>query len=129
MAFWDLFGERGVPVRTTVSEMGPQLLARLLELNDTQEGVLVKADPNRRRYAQAVDRRSAHAVLCERMEKARKAAEAGHASAAPSRKSQGHSRESAGEAFVKSMATSLGSATGRRLGERLLRGVLGSLLK
>jgi len=38
--FWDLFGEQGHPVRTTVSEMGPLLLSRLLELNDTQEGVL-----------------------------------------------------------------------------------------
>jgi len=38
--FWDLFGEQGHPVRTTVTEMGPLLLARLLGLNDTQEGVL-----------------------------------------------------------------------------------------
>ena len=38
--FWDLFGKKGHPVRTTVSEMGPLLLSRLLELNDTQEGVL-----------------------------------------------------------------------------------------
>jgi DNA helicase HerA-like ATPase len=38
--FWDVFGEQGHPVRTTVSEMGPLLLSRLLELNDTQEGVL-----------------------------------------------------------------------------------------
>jgi len=38
--FWDLFGEQGHPVRSTVSDMGPLLLARLLELNDTQEGVL-----------------------------------------------------------------------------------------
>jgi DNA helicase HerA-like ATPase len=38
--FWDVFGEQGHPVRATVSEMGPLLLARLLELNDTQEGVL-----------------------------------------------------------------------------------------
>ena len=37
---WDLFGRQGHPVRTTVSEMGPLLLARMLELNDTQEGVL-----------------------------------------------------------------------------------------
>ncbi|WP_347302322.1 helicase HerA-like domain-containing protein [Croceibacterium sp. TMG7-5b_MA50] len=37
---WDLWGEQGHPVRTTVSEMGPLLLARLLDLNDTQEGVL-----------------------------------------------------------------------------------------
>jgi DNA helicase HerA-like ATPase len=38
--FWDLFGEQGHPIRTTVSEMGPLLLARLMNLNDTQEGVL-----------------------------------------------------------------------------------------
>jgi len=38
--FWDLFGDQGHPIRTTVSEMGPLLLARILELNDTQEGVL-----------------------------------------------------------------------------------------
>ncbi len=38
--FWDLFGQQGHAVRTTVSEIGPLLLARMLELNDTQEGVL-----------------------------------------------------------------------------------------
>ena len=38
--FWDLYGEQGHPVRTTVSEMGPLLLARLMGLNETQEGVL-----------------------------------------------------------------------------------------
>ncbi len=38
--FWDLFGEQGHPIRTTVSEMGPLLLSRLMNLNDTQEGVL-----------------------------------------------------------------------------------------
>ncbi len=38
--FWDLFGVEGHPIRTTVSEMGPLLLARLLDLNATQEGVL-----------------------------------------------------------------------------------------
>ena len=38
--FWDLYGEQGHPIRTTISEMGPLLLARLLGLNDTQEGVL-----------------------------------------------------------------------------------------
>ena len=40
VTFWDLFGEQGHPVRTTVTEMGPLLLARLLELSDAQEGVL-----------------------------------------------------------------------------------------
>jgi hypothetical protein len=38
--FWDLFGEQGHPIRTTVSEMGPLLLARLMGLNETQEGIL-----------------------------------------------------------------------------------------
>ena len=38
--FWDLFGKQGHPVRATISEMGPVLLSRILDLNDTQEGVL-----------------------------------------------------------------------------------------
>ncbi|MEM9779381.1 MAG: helicase HerA-like domain-containing protein, partial [Pseudomonadota bacterium] len=40
VVFWDLFGDQGHPVRTTITEMGPLLLARLLELTDAQEGVL-----------------------------------------------------------------------------------------
>ena len=40
VVFWDVFGEEGHPVRATVSEMGPLLLGRLLQLNETQEGVL-----------------------------------------------------------------------------------------
>jgi DNA helicase HerA-like ATPase len=40
VVFWDLYGKAGHPVRTTVSEIGPSLLARILELNDTQSGVL-----------------------------------------------------------------------------------------
>ena len=40
VVFWDLYGKLGHPVRTTVSEMGPTLLGRILELNDTQAGVL-----------------------------------------------------------------------------------------
>lgn len=40
VVFWDMFGEQGHPIRATVSEMGPLLLARLMNLNDTQEGVL-----------------------------------------------------------------------------------------
>jgi hypothetical protein len=40
VVFWDLFGEKGHRVRATVSEMGPLLLSRLLDLNETQEGVL-----------------------------------------------------------------------------------------
>ncbi len=43
VAFWDLHGEQGHPIRATISEMGPLLLARLLDLNETQEGVLTLA--------------------------------------------------------------------------------------
>ncbi|AFJ02283.1 ATPase [Methylophaga frappieri] len=39
-SFWDVFGEQGHPVRTTISDMGPLLLSRLMQLNDTQQGVL-----------------------------------------------------------------------------------------
>jgi hypothetical protein len=40
VVFWDVFGEQGHPVRTTITDMGPLLLSRLLNLNDTQAGVL-----------------------------------------------------------------------------------------
>lgn len=40
VTFWDVFAQQGHPIRATISEMGPVLLARLLDLNDTQEGVL-----------------------------------------------------------------------------------------
>ncbi len=43
VVFWDLFGEKGHPIRATISEMGPVLLSRLLDLNETQEGVLTLA--------------------------------------------------------------------------------------
>lgn len=38
--FWDVYAERGIPVRTTISEMGPLLLGQILELNDTQQSIL-----------------------------------------------------------------------------------------
>ncbi|MDJ0921978.1 MAG: DUF853 family protein [Henriciella sp.] len=41
--FWDVFGDKGHPVRTTISEMGPLLLSRLMDLSETQEGVLTVA--------------------------------------------------------------------------------------
>ncbi len=40
VVFWDVYGRKGHPVRTTVSELGPLLLGRMLDLNDTQQGVL-----------------------------------------------------------------------------------------
>ncbi|HSE88855.1 MAG TPA: helicase HerA-like domain-containing protein, partial [Candidatus Binatia bacterium] len=41
--FWDLYGQQGHPVRTTISDMGPLLMSRLLKLNETQSGVLTLA--------------------------------------------------------------------------------------
>ena len=41
--FWDLYGRQGHPVRATISEMGPVMLSRLMDLNDTQEGILTIA--------------------------------------------------------------------------------------
>src|SRR6185436_3692239 len=43
VTLWDVFGKQGHPLRATVSEMGPLLIARMLQLNDTQEGVLAIA--------------------------------------------------------------------------------------
>ena len=43
VVFWDLYGQKGHPIRATVSDVGPTLLARMLELNDVQEGVLTIA--------------------------------------------------------------------------------------
>src|SRR5690606_14236863 len=40
VVFWDLYGKLGHPVRTTISEMGPTLLSRILELNDVQSGIM-----------------------------------------------------------------------------------------
>ncbi|MEN5052793.1 helicase HerA-like domain-containing protein [Brevundimonas naejangsanensis] len=43
VVFWDLYGQKGHPIRATISDVGPTLLARMLELNDVQEGVLTVA--------------------------------------------------------------------------------------
>ncbi|MEM6649575.1 MAG: helicase HerA-like domain-containing protein, partial [Pseudomonadota bacterium] len=43
VAFWDLHGKKGHPIRATITEMGPLLLSQLMNLNDTQEGVLTLA--------------------------------------------------------------------------------------
>ncbi len=69
--FWDLHGEQGAPIRATVTEMGPLLIARLLDLNETQEGVLTLAF----RYADdeglaLLDLKDLRALLIEVAEKA-----------------------------------------------------------
>lgn len=82
--FWDLFGKQGHPVRATVSEMGPLLLSRLLDLNDTQEGVLTLAF----RLADdegllLLDLKDLRALLVEVAERAKElSAEYGHVSRA-----------------------------------------------
>jgi len=68
--FWDLFGRQGHPIRTTVSEMGPLLLARLLDLNAVQEGVLniafVLADDEGLLLLDLKDLRALLGILVER---------------------------------------------------------------
>src|SRR5215204_7310775 len=43
VTLWDVFGKQGHPLRSTISEMGPLMIARILQLNETQEGVLTLA--------------------------------------------------------------------------------------
>ncbi len=126
--------DKGIPapvervlVRPPCSRIGPATPA--------ERQAVLAADTNMRRYAQPYDPRSAHEILLERTaaqlkarEEAEHAAREAKERAAQERaasKSSGRSRESAGEAFLKSMARSLGSSAGRKL----FRGILGSLLK
>ena len=118
---------KGVPtpvervlVRPPQSRMGKATMA--------ERKVVLERDPNMRIYGKAVDPRSAHEVLSERTQARLKQQEeaelAKRAEKAQGRKSSS-SRQSVGEAFLKSAARSLGSAAGRKL----FRGILGSLLK
>jgi len=109
-------------VRPPSSRMGKATMA--------EREAILEHDPNQRRYLKPVDPRSAHEILAERTaarlkqqeqaELEKRAAEASTAS-----KPRGRTRESAGEAFLKSMARAAGSSVGRKL----FRGILGSLLK
>jgi DNA helicase HerA-like ATPase len=120
---------RGVPtvvqrtlIRPPASRMGPATSA--------ERDAVLENDPNQQRYARRVDRQSAHEELLARAEqqitqdeqslKRRETA---------ARKRSGRSRQSTSEAFVKSMARSLGSAAGSSVGRKLFRGILGSLLR
>lgn len=118
--------KKGVPspvervlVRPPHSRMGKATLQ--------ERKVVLESDINMRRYGTSFDARSAHEILAERMEarlKKQKEAELQKRSAKTKRKTT-RSRESAGEAFLKSMARAAGSSVGRKL----FRGILGSLLK
>ncbi len=120
--------EKGIPspvervlVRPPQSRMGKATMA--------ERQAILDREPNMRRYGEAVDPRSAHEVLSERTQARLKQQEetelAERAAKAQGKKPKSSSRQSVGEAFMKSIARSLGSAAGRQL----FRGVLGSLLK
>ncbi|MGY3453560.1 DNA helicase HerA-like ATPase [Bradyrhizobium sp. USDA 4353] len=85
--FWDVFGEQGHPVRATVTEMGPLLLARMLDLNDVQEGVLNVAfrvaDEN---GLALIDMKDLRALLDAIIPEAKKGADAAEDPLAPIRK-------------------------------------------
>jgi DNA helicase HerA-like ATPase len=121
--------DKGVPspveqvlVRPPRSRMGKATMA--------ERKAVLEHDPNQRRYLEPFDPRSAHEVLAERTAarlKQQEAAELEKRAAGKSAgtRSRGHSRETAGEAFLKSMARAAGSS----VGQKLFRGILGSLLK
>ncbi|MEH6588110.1 MAG: helicase HerA-like domain-containing protein [Halioglobus sp.] len=121
--------KKGIPspvervlVRPPQSRMGKATLA--------ERKTLMDRDPNMKRYGKAYDPRSAHEVLSERTQanlKQQEDAELAQqtAKAQAKKSSSGSSRQSVGEAFMKSIARSLGSAAGRQL----FRGILGSLIK
>ena len=122
VTLWDVFGEQGHPVRATVSDMGPLLLARMLDLNETQ------------------DRESAYEKLKGRadQEPAPSSSGGGGATDRASGSSmgglgdilfgstgpRGGKREGMVEAMAKSAVRTIGSSVGREI----VRGVLGSLL-
>lgn len=124
--------KKGIPspvervlIRPPHSRMGKATMA--------ERTVIMQRDPNMRLYGTAVDPRSAHEVLLERtaaqqkkLQEAEKAElEAKEAAKAAKTKTKGRSRQTPTDAFVKSMARSLGTA----IGGKLFRGILGSLLK
>ena len=121
--------DKGIPmpvqrvlVRPPHSRMGKATMA--------ERQAIIDRDINQKRYGQAIDRRSAHEVLLERTAARLKKQEEAEleqraAKAKGKSKTTGRSRESAGEAFMKSMARAAGSSLGRKL----FRGILGSLLK
>jgi DNA helicase HerA-like ATPase len=120
--------DKGIPAPVErVLVRPPQ--SRMGQASDEERAAVLDGDRNMRRYADAIDPQSAHEILQARMQRQllEQEEEALRRRAPDSRASR--SRESAQEAFVKSMARSLGTAAGRGLGGKLFRGVLGSLLK
>jgi len=114
--------------------------SRMGRASDEERKTIRDADRNMKLYAEAIDPRSAHEVLQERVaaslkkqeeaeKKAQKQAEAKKRASKPKSRTRKSNRQGAGEAFFKSMARSFGTAIGGASGRKFLRGVLGSLLK
>jgi hypothetical protein len=142
VVLWDVFGKQGHPVRTTISEIGPVLLARLLALNETQAGVLteeraavIEASTVHGVYEKAVDRESAYEILKKRMKEAdNQSTAASAADPGPSglsgifggggaRSGSSQSRQGPLEAMMMSIARAIGTQIGRSVS----RGLFGSL--
>jgi DNA helicase HerA-like ATPase len=121
---------RGIPSMVERTLIRPPH-SRIGKATVAERKAILENDPNQKRYATAVDRKSAHEELLARAEKEQgerdeKALKKRESSG---RRRTGRSRQSSSEAFVKSMLRSLGSAAGRTLGKRLFRGILGSILR
>jgi uncharacterized protein len=101
--------------------------SRMGAASTAERQAVLDKDTNQKRYITPVDPRSAHEILLERMAARQKQSGETSHPAKPEGKPKARSgnRESAGEAFLKSVAR----AAGTSLGRQLLRGVLGSLLK
>jgi len=102
--------------------------SRMGKATDAERQAIMATDLNMKRYGQPYDPRSAHEVLLERTaarQKQQEQAEAQERAAKAQPRSGGRSRESAADAFFKSLARAAGSSVGRKL----FRGILGSLLK
>ncbi len=104
--------------------------SRMGMATEAERQAIQESDPNMRRYGKAFDPRSAHEVLRERTAaQLEKRQQAERKKRATKPKSRSSNRQSATEAFIKSMARSLGTATGSSVGRKFFRGLLGSLLK
>jgi hypothetical protein len=126
-ALVSMLGDKGIPapvqrtlVRPPHSRMGPA--------TDAERQAVLSKDINQKRYVTPIDPRSAHEILLERTaarQKKEQEAELAERAVKVESKAKGRSRESAGEAFLKSVARAAGSSLGRKL----FRGILGSFLK
>ncbi|MFV0277911.1 MAG: helicase HerA-like domain-containing protein, partial [Parahaliea sp.] len=118
--------DKGIPTPVERVLVRPPC-SRMGKATGAERQAVLANDPNQRRYAQALDPKSAHEILTERTAAAlqRQSEEALEKRAEQSSGGRRSNRQSAGEAFIKSMARAAGS----NLGRRLFRGMLGSLLK